>query len=208
MTPELTEAITRYLDSADDIHQKIRMINELKILLHRLSPFSDEPVDCVLWVEAKSVEANDYNPNTMATVEKKLLARSIEQDGFTQPVVVAKQDNSHLVVDGFHRYLLGKSLPALLNRLNGYLPVTLINTSRQGQKERIAATIRHNRARGKHQIASMSDIVRDLSRLGWDDRRIGDELGMDADEVLRLKQLSGLSELFASEEFSEAWTIE
>lgn len=208
MTPEMTEAITRYLDSADDIHQKIRMINELKILLHRLSPFSDEPVDCVLWVEAKSVEANDYNPNTMATVEKKLLARSIEQDGFTQPVVVAKQDNSHLVVDGFHRYLLGKSLPALLNRLNGYLPVTLINTSRQGQKERIAATIRHNRARGKHQIASMSDIVRDLSRLGWDDRRIGDELGMDADEVLRLKQLSGLSELFASEEFSEAWTIE
>ena len=208
MSPDVAKTVIEYLESFDDIDLKIKAINELKSLIHQHSPFCREPVDCVLWVEAKAVEANDYNPNVMATVEKKLLERSIELDGFTQPVVVARQQRRHLVVDGFHRHLIGKSRPELSRRLHGYLPVTLINAEREGQKERIAATIRHNRARGKHQIAAMSDIVRDLHRQGWDDRRIGEELGMDADEVLRLKQISGLTELFADESFSEAWTVE
>ena len=208
MSPDVAKTVIEYLESFDDIDLKIKAINELKSLIHQHSPFCREPVDCVLWVEANTVEANDYNPNVMATVEKKLLERSIELDGFTQPVVVARQQRRHLVVDGFHRHLSGKSRPELSRRLHGYLPVTLINAEREGQKERIAATIRHNRARGKHQIAAMSDIVRDLHRQGWDDRRIGEELGMDADEVLRLKQISGLTELFADESFSEAWTVE
>ena len=208
MSPDVAKTVIEYLESFDDIDLKIKAINELKSLIHQHSPFCREPVDCVLWVEANTVEANDYNPNVMATVEKKLLERSIELDGFTQPVVVAHQQRRHLVVDGFHRHLIGKSRPELSRRLHGYLPVTLINAEREGQKERIAATIRHNRARGKHQIAAMSDIVRDLHRQGWDDRRIGEELGMDADEVLRLKQISGLTELFADESFSEAWTVE
>ena len=208
MSPDVAKTVIEYLESFDDVDLKIKAINELKSLIHQHSPFCREPVDCVLWVEAKTVEANDYNPNVMATVEKKLLERSIELDGFTQPVVVARQQRRHLVVDGFHRHLIGKSRQELNRRLHGYLPVTLINAEREGQKERIAATIRHNRARGKHQIAAMSDIVRDLHRQGWDDRRIGEELGMDADEVLRLKQISGLTELFADESFSEAWTVE
>ena len=208
MSPDVAKTVIEYLESFDDIDLKIKAINELKSLIHQHSPFCREPVDCVLWVEANTVEANDYNPNVMATVEKKLLERSIELDGFTQPVVVARQQRRHLVVDGFHRHLIGKSRPELSRRLHGYLPVTLINAEREGQKERIAATIRHNRARGKHQIAAMSDIVRDLHLLGGDDRRIGEELGMDADEVLRLKQISGLTELFADESFSEAWTVE
>ena len=208
MSPDVAKTVIEYLESFDDVDLKIKAINELKSLIHQHSPFCREPVDCVLWVEAKTVEAHDYNPNVMATVEKKLLERSIELDGFTQPVVVARQQRRHLVVDGFHRHLIGKSRPELSRRLHGYLPVTLINAEREGQKERIAATIRHNRARGKHQIAAMSDIVRDLHRQGWDDRRIGEELGMDADEVLRLKQISGLTELFADESFSEAWTVE
>lgn len=208
MSPDVAKTVIEYLESFDDIDLKIKAINELKSLIHQHSPFCREPVDCVLWVEANTVEANDYNPNVMATVEKKLLERSIELDGFTQPAVVARQQRRHLVVDGFHRHLIGKSRPELSRRLHGYLPVTLINAEREGQKERIAATIRHNRARGKHQIAAMSDIVRDLHRQGWDDRRIGEELGMDADEVLRLKQISGLTELFADESFSEAWTVE
>ncbi|EMX9851268.1 ParB-like nuclease domain-containing protein [Klebsiella michiganensis] len=208
MSPDVAKTVIEYLESFDDIDLKIKAINELKSLIHQHSPFCREPVDCVLWVEAKTVEANDYNPNVMATAEKKLLERSIELDGFTQPIVVARQQRRHLVVDGFHRHLIGKSRPELSRRLHGYLPVTLINAEREGQKERIAATIRHNRARGKHQIAAMSDIVRDLHRQGWDDRRIGEELGMDADEVLRLKQISGLTELFADESFSEAWTVE
>ena len=208
MSPDVAKTVIEYLESFDDVDLKIKAINELKSLIHQHSPFCREPVDCVLWVEANTVEANDYNPNVMATVEKKLLERSIELDGFTQPVVVARQQRRHLVVDGFHRHLIGKSRPELSRRLHGYLPVTLINAEREGQKERIAATIRHNRARGKHQIAAMSDIVRDLHRQGWDDRRIGEELGMDADEVLRLKQISGLTELLADESFSEAWTVE
>nr|WP_148251449.1 ParB/RepB/Spo0J family partition protein [Raoultella terrigena] len=208
MASDMKKIITEYVNSTNDIHKKIRLINELKEVLHHLSPFHDEPVDCVLWVDVNSVEANNYNPNNMSAVEKRLLARSLELDGFTQPVVVSKQASEHLVVDGFHRYILGKSSRALRARLNGYLPVALINTSRQGEKERIASTIRHNRARGKHQITAMSDIVRDLSRLGWDDQRIGEELGMDQDEVLRLKQISGLAELFSGEVFSEAWTVE
>lgn len=208
MSPDVAKTVIEYLESFDDVDLKIKAINELKSLIHQHCPFCREPVDCVLWVEANTVEANDYNPNVMATVEKKLLERSIELDGFTQPVVVARQQRRHLVVDGFHRHLIGKSRPELSRRLHGYLPVTLINAEREGQKERIAATIRHNRARGKHQIAAMSDIVRDLYRQGWDDRRIGEELGMDADEVLRLKQISGLTELFADESFSEAWTVE
>ena len=208
MSPDVAKTVIEYLESFDDVDLKIKAINELKSLIHQHSPFCREPVDCVLWVEAKTVEANDYNPNVMAPMEKRLLEHSIELDGFTQPVVVARQQRRHLVVDGFHRHLIGKSRPELNRRLHGYLPVTLINAEREGQKERIAATIRHNRARGKHQIAAMSDIVRDLHRQGWDDRRIGEELGMDADEVLRLKQISGLTELFADESFSEAWTVE
>ena len=207
ISPDVVKAVSSCLESASDMHEKIKLINEFKILLHQHSPFSEEPVDCVLWVDGKTVDANDYNPNVMASVEKKLLERSIDMDGFTQPVVVAKQKERHLVVDGFHRQQLGKSKTHIRSRLNGYLPVTLIKSSRQGEKERISATIRHNRARGKHQIAAMSDIVRDLCRLGWKEQRISEELGMDADEVLRLKQISGLTELFADEEFSEAWTV-
>ena len=123
-----------------------------------------------------------------------------------EPVVVSEEKEHYLVVDGFHRQLLGREA-GTGNRLKGWLPVTCINPERKGQASRIAATIRHNRARGKHQITSMSDIVRDLSRLGWTDERIGTELGMDQDEVLRLKQISGLTELFQEEDFSPAWTV-
>ncbi|EGK37023.1 ibrB domain protein [Shigella flexneri K-227] len=105
-----------------------------------------------------------------------------------------------------HRQLLGREADTG-KRLRGWLPVACINPERKGQAARIAATIRHNRARGKHQITLMSDIVRDLSRLGWTNERIGTELGMDQDEVLRLKQISGLTELFQEEDFSSAWTV-
>lgn len=208
MSKDISKVVDEYLESFSDMKSKIDAINQLKTLIHRHSPFRDEPVDCVLWVDAESVTANDYNPNSMSATEKKLLERSIEMDGFTQPVVVARQQEQYLVVDGFHRHLISVANPQIHQRLHGYLPVTLINVSRQGKKERIAATIRHNRARGKHQIAAMSDIVRDLYRLGWDDRRIGQELGMDSDEVLRLKQISGLAEIFINDSFSQAWTVE
>lgn len=198
--------ISRYFSQTRTEEETIQALNYLRRVLHEVSPFSQEPVDCVLWVKADELVPNDYNPNVMAPSEKKLLKQSLEKDGFTQPIVVSKEGNNFIVLDGFHRRLLCKGA-GLARRLRGWLPVTCINPERKGQAECIAATIRHNRARGKNQIMSMSDIVRDLSRLGWADERIAAELGMDQDEVLRLKQISGLTELFQGEKFSSAWIV-
>lgn len=188
--------------------EQVAAINELKLFLHSLGPFHNEPIDCVLWVPAESVEANDYNPNAMGTAEKKLLLTSLQKDGYTQPVVVSNKSNGYVVVDGYHRHLLGRTDRKLCQRLKGYLPVVRIRENQTDRVNRMAATIRHNRARGRHIVDGMSEIIRDLSRLGWDDEKIAAELGMEADEVLRLKQISGLSEVFSEKGYSEAWTVE
>ncbi|HAX9857845.1 TPA: ParB N-terminal domain-containing protein [Escherichia coli] len=204
---EMAEYLRRYVGSCGEGEEKIRVLNHLRQVLHELSPFKQEPVDCVLWVRAEEVEANDYNPNVMAPSERKLLQRSLDEDGFTQPVVVSEEAGKYVVVDGYHRQLLGRERESKGKEIKGWLPVACIRAERKGHASRIAATIRHNRARGKHQITPMSDIVRDLSRQGWTDDRIGLELGMERDEVLRLKQISGLTELFEGEMFSPAWTV-
>lgn len=158
------------------------------------------PVSSVKWVPSELVTANDYNPNSVAPPEMDLLELSIKNDGFTQPIVVWERDGIYEVIDGFHRHLVGK------NRLKlSHLPVVIINADRSQKGDRIAATIRHNRARGKHKIDAMSDIVIDLSRRNWSDEKIAKELGMEPDEVLRLKQITGLAELFTDKDFSEAW---
>lgn len=201
--------LENYLNGLDNEEQKIEAINRIKLFLHQHSPFKDEPVDCVLWIKRERVTANDYNPNVMSPPEKKLLETSLTKDGYTQPVVVLPSPHGRSdwqVIDGYHRYLLSRK-NALKKRLNGYLPVTLLNAENHGAAEQMAVTIRHNRARGQHQVTAMSDIVRDLSRLGWSDEKIGEELGMSPDEVLRLKQISGLAELFSERAFSEAWTV-
>ena len=160
---------------------------------------SRHPVSAVRWVPADKVRANDYNPNTVAKPEMDLLRRSIEADGYTQPIVVWEVEGGYEVIDGFHRHLVGKEMGL------SHLPVVVVNKESTDRNDRIASTIRHNRARGKHRISSMSDIVVELSRRNWSDEKIARELGMDADEVLRLKQISGLAELFENEDFSEAW---
>jgi ParB-like chromosome segregation protein Spo0J len=186
-------------------NQKINALNSIKIKLHEISPFINEPVDCVIWVNADQVEANDYNPNKVAPPEMKLLQHSIREDGYTQPIVGFWEGDHFEVVDGFHRNRVGKECPDIRQRLKGYLPVTIINDDRKDKSDRIAATIRHNRARGKHIVTAMSDIVVELSRRNWSDEKIAKELGMDADEVLRLKQITGLAEMFSDKEFSMAW---
>ena len=160
------------------------------------------PVATVIWVEKDLVQANDYNPNAVAKPEMDLLRRSIEADGFTQPIVTWFHDGIYEVVDGFHRHLVGKEMGLT------HLPVVVVNNESTERNDRIASTIRHNRARGKHKISSMSDIVVELSRQNWTDDRIAKELGMDADEVLRLKQITGLAELCENEDFDEAWEPE
>jgi ParB-like chromosome segregation protein Spo0J len=157
------------------------------------------PVNNVQWIGAGLVYANDYNPNKVAPPEMKLLERSIGADGFTQPIVTWKTEDGYQVIDGFHRHLVGKKMGL------SHLPVVVVNDDSTARGDRIASTIRHNRARGKHQISAMSDIVLELSRKNWNDKKISKELGMDQDEVLRLKQITGLAELFSNEEFSKAW---
>jgi len=210
---KLSELIN-YISSIQDIDEKITFINEVKLQLHKISPFKNEPVDCVLWVKNDTVFANDYNPNHVAPVEMKLLAHSIEKDGYTQPIVTAKmkdigreESENREVIDGFHRTFTGKNNEIIKNRLNGYLPVVTANGERLERNDRMASTVRHNRARGKHNVDSMSDMVIELKRRNWNDEKIAKELGMESDEVLRLAQISGLAEMFIDKEFSQAWEI-
>lgn len=193
-------------DLAED--ERIEVINEIKLMLHEVSPMNNEPVDCVLWVPAETVVANDYNPNQVAPPEMRLLELSISEDGYTQPIVTWRVDGRHEVVDGFHRNRVGKECKSVRQRVRGYLPVTTINNDRTDKGDRIAATIRHNRARGKHHVEGMSDIVLELKRRNWTDAKICKQLGMDPDEVLRLTQIQGLAEMFADQEFSEAWEVD
>jgi ParB-like chromosome segregation protein Spo0J len=206
MTPAMKLALDELLAGLRslDLAEQVDALNEVRTALHTASPFAAEPVDLVLWLPGDTVFGNDYNPNTVAPPEMRLLELSITADGYTQPIVAHPVGESNEVVDGFHRHLVGRREP-VRSRVHGYLPVTRIKTDRTDRADRIAATIRHNRARGKHAVNAMSDIVVDLSRRNWSDDKIARELGMDPDEVLRLKQVSGLAELFASREFSEAW---
>jgi ParB-like chromosome segregation protein Spo0J len=187
----------------------VNEINAIREDLHRYSPFKNEPVDFVRWVKNHAIEANDYNPNSVAPPEMKLLEHSIREDGYTQPIVSwQKEDSQFEVVDGFHRNRVGKESKIVNKRVAGYLPIVVINQDRNGKSDRVASTIRHNRARGKHKVDAMSEIVLDLKKRNWSDDKIGRELGMDPDEVLRLTQITGLAEMFGDKEFSEAWRID
>jgi ParB-like chromosome segregation protein Spo0J len=194
--------------SSLDMPEKISAINEIKAALKAVSPFNANPVECVQWVKADEVIANDYNPNSVAPPEMELLHTSIQEDGYTQPIVVWYHDGIYEVVDGFHRNRVGKEYADIRERIHGYLPVVVINNDREDKGDRIASTIRHNRARGKHRVEAMSDIVIELKRRNWSDKKIAKELGMDADEVLRLTQITGLAEMFADKDFSQAWEVD
>lgn len=188
--------------------EKVEAINEAKEMLKAISPFNANPVECVRWVPADQVIANDYNPNSVAPPEMELLHTSIFEDGYTQPIVVWQHDGIYEVVDGFHRNRVGKEYADIRERIHGHLPVVVINNDREDKGDRIASTIRHNRARGKHRVEAMSDIVIELKRRNWSDKKIGKELGMDPDEVLRLTQITGLAEMFADKDFSTAWEVD
>lgn len=197
-----TEILISELASLSDI-DRIEAINKVKLALHEISPFKNEPVDCVLWVRNDSVVANDYNPNSVAPPEMQLLEVSILNDGYTQPIVTWQNEESREVIDGFHRNRVGKESSVIRERVLGYLPVVTANKTDKGS--RIASTIRHNRARGKHAVSAMTDIVLELKKRNWSEARISKELGMDEDEILRLCQISGLAEAFENEDFSQAW---
>lgn len=205
---EIKNILKRDLNNLD-FDSKINYINNVRELLHSYSPFKNEPVDFVKWVKNTEVVANDYNPNKVAPPEMELLEVSIMNDGYTQPIV--SWDNYEKqkieVIDGFHRNRVGKESKVVNERVKGYLPIVNIRKEQSGKNDRIASTIRHNRARGKHRVEAMSDIVVDLKRRNWSPKKISKELGMDQDEVLRLSQITGLLEMFEDKEFSKAWDI-
>jgi len=200
---ELFEKIRNELEKTRELEvaEKIAVLNEIKKMVSEYSPLKD-PVDTVLWIPSELVIANDYNPNVVAPPEMQLLKISIENDGYTQPIVAYEEDGHYTIVDGFHRNRVGKEYPEISKRVHGHLPITIINKPLQ---DRMASTIRHNRARGTHAIAPMSKVVEELYFLGWSDKKIAEQLGMEKDEVLRLKQFTGLGNLFKHREFSKAW---
>lgn len=162
------------------------------------------PVYNIRAVPFEKIRANSYNPNAVAPTEMKLLYDSIKEDGYTMPIVCyyLPEEDIYEIVDGFHRYSIMRIHKDIYEREKGMMPVSVIN---KPLSERMASTIRHNRARGSHNIDLMSNIVGELHELGKTDHWIMKHLGMDADEVLRLKQISGLASLFVNKEFSKSW---
>ena len=162
------------------------------------------PVYGIRAVPIEKICPNEYNPNSVAPTEMRLLYDSIKQDGYTMPIVCvydAEQDKYH-IVDGFHRYRIMLDYPDIYEREGGMMPVSVID---KPLDERMASTIRHNRARGSHDVDLMGNIVAELHKIGRSDAWIAKHLGMDQDEILRLKQITGLAELFKNQDFSRAW---
>lgn len=202
---EMCDEIKDRLRKIEDPDKKISVLNEIRKSLSEESPLRHHPVDCVLWVKTDTIEGNDYNPNHVDRQNMKLLIHSIEEDGYTMPIVGCPEYDIIRIVDGFHRRKSILTSKKISESTNNHVPVSLIRDEKKDLKNRMASTVRHNRARGVHHIESMSDMVVDLIQDGWGDSEIALHLGMDADEVLRLKQTSGISGIFENLNYSQSW---
>jgi hypothetical protein len=205
---EAVETIETYIEKdISDLTEehKILYVEKLKEKLNNITNLKTQPVNHIRWVDIDKVQANDYNPNSVAKVEMGLLYTSIKHDGYTQPVVTIYDEklDKYIIVDGFHRYFVCKSNKDILERNHGKLPIVVID---KDINDRMASTVRHNRARGKHSVNGMSHMVFTMLENGWKDEDICNHLGMEADELLRLKHITGFSKLFEDAEYSKAWT--
>ena len=196
---ELEALVEQARDSS--LEERVRIYNEGVKALAALVGLP-HPALCPQLVPLEKVEGNDYNPNQVAPPEMRLLENSIRKDGLTMPVVVNPQKGSYVVVDGFHRTSVAKGCPDIRESLQGYLPTVALE---HDLPNLMASTVRHNMARGTHVVDLSSKLVASLTRHHWTDKKIGEELGMDPDEVLRMKQVTGLAEIFSDREFSQAW---
>lgn len=197
--------LAQMIDALGDPDEKIQALNQVRGILHQVSPLKHHPVDFVQWQKSEDVEANEYNPNAVAPPEMRLLIRSIEEDGYTMPIVTFPDTDTIRIVDGFHRRKAERTSAAIHESTRGYIPVSTIRPEKRSLSDRMAATIRHNRARGTHSIDLMVNIVAELVEAGMGNDWIMKHIGMDADELLRLKQVSGLAALFKDRPFSRAW---
>jgi hypothetical protein len=185
-------------------NDKINFLNELKDFLHRDLSEIKQPIDYVRWIPLEKIQPNDYNPNSVAKIEMGLLYKSIKHDGYTQPIVTIYDEkiDKYIIVDGFHRYFTCKMNKDIYDRNKGNLPIVVIE---KNINERMAATIRHNRARGEHSVSGMSNMVFEMLENGWTDEEICNHLGMEPEEILKLKHITGFSKLFNNVEYNKSW---
>jgi len=202
---DLISELSKKITELDTIDKKIETLNYVRGELHLISPLKHHPVDYVFWEKSNKVEANEYNPNAVAPPEMQLLYESIFNDGYTMPIVSYKDSNIIRIVDGFHRRETERRNKDISESVYGYIPLTNIRNTQADNSNRMASTIRHNRARGTHNIELMSQIVSELVEMGKGDPWICKHVGMSIDELLRLKQITGLASLFQNKDFSESW---
>ncbi len=201
LATDLREAIAE-LENNDE---KIETLNYVRSELHSVSPLKHHPVDYVFWSKSSNVERNEYNPNAIAPPEMLLLYESIKNDGYTMPIVSFNDTDTIRIVDGFHRRETEVRNNDISESTLGYIPLTTIRDTQTDTGNRMASTIRHNRARGTHNIELMSQIVSELVEMGKGDPWICKHVGMSIDELLRLKQITGLASLFTNKDFSQSW---
>lgn len=202
---DLASQLREAISDLETVDEKVDALNYSRGELHSVSPLKHHPVDYVMWEKSDKVEANEYNPNAVAPPEMQLLYESISNDGYTMPIVAFKDENITRIVDGFHRRETERRNKDISESVHGYLPLTHIRSSQEDTSDRMASTIRHNRARGSHNIELMSQIVSELVEMGKGDAWICKHIGMSVDELLRLKQITGLASLFLNKEFSNSW---
>lgn len=202
---ELAQQLSQEIDKIENLDEKIDALNDARYILHQASPLKRHPVDFVKWEKSENVEENDYNPNVVAPPEMSLLLTSIKEDGFTMPIVTCPTENIIKIVDGYHRRKSERISREIHESTYGYIPVSLVRPENRTMPRRMASTIRHNRARGTHSVDLMVNIVAELTEAGMGDTWIMKHIGMDSDELLRLKQISGLAALFKDRTYSKAW---
>lgn len=197
----IKELISKEYKNADN---KIKFVEDLRKYIHEELSTIKQPIDYVRWVSIGEVEPNDYNPNSVAKVEMGLLYKSIKHDGYTQPIVTIydKEKKKYIIVDGFHRYFTAFQNKDIANRNKGKLPIVVIE---KDINERMAATVRHNRARGEHSVSGMSSMVFDMLENGWSEEDICNHLGMESEEILKLKHITGFSKLFEDIDYRQSW---
>lgn len=202
---ELLNKLIQEINEIENIDKKIDIINEVRKKIHEISPLKNHPVDFVFWEKSENVEGNEYNPNHVDKINMKLLKISIKEDGYTMPIVSNREENIIRIVDGFHRRKAERMNKEISESTFGRIPLTQIRKDKRDIKNRMSSTIRHNRARGVHEIELMSKLVVELVQLGWNDIEIAEQLGMNIDEVLRLKQISGIAGIFENLDYSMSW---
>jgi len=196
----------RYKSSSEETEKKARKPKASSKKQPKEERGFESPVYNVQRIPIKKLRANEYNPNSVAPPEMALLYDSIKSDGYTMPIVVYHREDEDVyeIVDGFHRYTIMLQYADIYEREGGMLPCSIIQ---KPISERMASTIRHNRARGSHNIDLMSNIVAELTEMGKSDKWISEHLGMSRDEILRLKQITGIAALFKDKEFSKSWEV-